>query len=193
DDIDSDSPVYGKIGRDITRKASDVCSVNGTCDDLYDAGRSDTVTENVAGPALRKAVPEDMDLLFKWANDPEVRRNSFNSDPILYEEHCRWFEKMMSDPTQVQYILMAGDKPAGQIRFTLADDEALIGYSIAPGIRGLGLGKAMLELAAARIREDHPEVKKLIGRVKPENTGSGKCFEKSGYEERYREFVLKID
>ncbi|MBP1586005.1 MAG: GNAT family N-acetyltransferase, partial [Lachnospiraceae bacterium] len=138
-------------------------------------------------------VPEDMDLLFKWANDPEVRRNSFNSDPILYEEHCRWFKKMMNDPTQVQYILMAGDKPAGQIRFTLADDEALIGYSIAPGMRGLGLGKAMLELAAARIREDHPEVKKLIGQVKPENTGSGKCFEKSGYEEKYREFVLKID
>ncbi len=193
DDIDPDSPVYGKIGRNIIRKASDVCSANGTGEDLYDAGRTDTVTENVAGPALRKAVPEDVDLLFKWANDPEVRRNSFNSEPISYEDHCKWFNKLMNDPSQVQYILMSGDKPVGQIRFTLKGDEALIGYSVAPGMRGLGYGSSMLDLAEMKIREECPEVRKLIGRVKPENTGSGKCFEKNGYEEEYREFVRKID
>lgn len=31
---------------------------------------------------LRKATPEDMKMLFDWANDEDVRRNSFNSNKI---------------------------------------------------------------------------------------------------------------
>ena len=43
---------------------------------------------------LREATIEDRDLLYEWANDPETRRASFNTDRINYEEHCRWFERI---------------------------------------------------------------------------------------------------
>lgn len=39
---------------------------------------------------LRKAEQSDMDLLFEWANDPAVRKNSFRSDPIPYADHVKW-------------------------------------------------------------------------------------------------------
>ena len=31
---------------------------------------------------LRPAAPEDVDLLFRWTNDPTVRANAFSTDPI---------------------------------------------------------------------------------------------------------------
>ena len=42
---------------------------------------------------LRVADWGDVDLLFSWANDKEVRKNSFSSEPICYEEHLAWFRK----------------------------------------------------------------------------------------------------
>ena len=34
---------------------------------------------------LREAKKDDVELLFKWANDPVVRKNSFNESLIAYE------------------------------------------------------------------------------------------------------------
>ena len=39
---------------------------------------------------LRTADENDMDLLFQWANDPDVRKNSFHSEPISYETHKKY-------------------------------------------------------------------------------------------------------
>ena len=43
---------------------------------------------------LRKAQWEDMDMLFQWANDVVLRKNSFSMVPIAYEEHIAWFKKI---------------------------------------------------------------------------------------------------
>lgn len=32
---------------------------------------------------LREATKDDVDLLFKWTNDPAVRKNSFSSEKLL--------------------------------------------------------------------------------------------------------------
>ena len=39
---------------------------------------------------LRLAEMEDMDLLFTWANEEMVRKNSFSTRKITYEEHVIW-------------------------------------------------------------------------------------------------------
>ncbi|WP_158002136.1 hypothetical protein [Clostridium botulinum] len=36
---------------------------------------------------LRKVNEKDCEPLFQWANDKEVRKNSFNTEDIIYEEH----------------------------------------------------------------------------------------------------------
>ena len=47
---------------------------------------------------LRPVTQDDIKLLFKWANDPEVRLNSFNSKEIKWDEHQKWFKvKIESD------------------------------------------------------------------------------------------------
>ena len=96
---------------------------------------------------LREATIEDRDLLFEWANDPETRRASFRMEKIGYEEHCRWFERILNDKNERQFILMNQDEPVGQVRLTLEGEDAVVSYSIAPDKRGLGYGKEIIRLA----------------------------------------------
>lgn len=42
---------------------------------------------------LRNASCSDMDILYKWANDPDTRLNAFSTDPIPYAVHKEWFQK----------------------------------------------------------------------------------------------------
>lgn len=95
---------------------------------------------------LRKAKQGDMDMLYGWANDPAVRINSFNSEPIPYEDHVKWFNHVLDNEKILQFILMDGNVPVGQIRLNVDGEEAEIGYSIASKFRGKGYGRTILHL-----------------------------------------------
>lgn len=142
---------------------------------------------------LRKATQSDRDLLFDWVNDEEVRKNAFHSHRITYEEHITWFNRIMNDPNQVQYILMLNEKPVGQIRLTIEDSAAEIDYSISNAARGCGFGGAIINLVKEQVKKDYPLIRKLTGKVKTSNAASYRCFIKNDFEETYRqlEYVLK--
>ena len=54
------------------------------------------------GPIILKpAVSTDETLLLNWANDPQVRANSFSKDPIAPENHHKWFQKGLIDPNRL--------------------------------------------------------------------------------------------
>ena len=139
---------------------------------------------------LREAEETDMDLLFSWANDPAVRKNSFRTDPIPYEDHVKWFHHVMEDKNAIQYIMMDDDIPVGQIRLNIDGEEAEIGYSIAANFRGRGYGHKILQLIVQKVQEGQPQIKKLIAKVKPENGASKKLFESEGYEMKYSCYAL---
>lgn len=141
---------------------------------------------------LRKATEDDIAILYKWVNDKDTRQNAFDTHIITYGEHAAWYKKMMEDPEQIQYILMREEKPVGQVRLTIENQEADIDYSIFNTERGRGYGKIIIRLIAEKVLEDFPMVKKLIGRVKPSNTASYRCFIENGFEEVYRQLELEI-
>lgn len=135
--------------------------------------------------SLRKVDPADVDLLYEWANDSEVRKNAFHTEPILYENHVKWFAKMLEDSSVYQYILYRGESPIGQIRLNVEGDEALIDYSISPEYRGKGFGSKLLQLVRKQIVADKiSAVTKMIGQVKYENQASARAFEKCGFTKR---------
>lgn len=139
---------------------------------------------------LRDASEADMDLLYKWVNDPEVRKNAFHTEPISYTEHISWFQRILKDEECVQYIFMEENEAVGQIRFNIEADEAVIDYSIAPKMRGKGYGKILLKMGTEKFKETYPAIKKIIGQVKKENTVSKKCFSDIGFKEVYTQFEL---
>lgn len=136
---------------------------------------------------LRKAQISDINILYDWVNDSEVRKNAFNSKLISYQEHVAWFYRMMADPNQMQYILVLGDDPVGQIRLMVNGDEAEIDYSISKTARGCGYGKDIIRLVKEATIADYPLVKRLVGKVKPTNVVSYRCFEKNGFKEKYQQ------
>ena len=141
---------------------------------------------------LREATLQDMDLIYEWANDPLVRNNSFNSEPIPYETHVKWYDRIMSDESVLQFILMDEDIPVGQIRLNIDGDEAEIGYSIASDYRGKGYGHKVLQLVAEEVKKKYPDIRCLVAKVKPENIASSKLFEHEGYEMKYSCYTLQL-
>lgn len=141
---------------------------------------------------LRKATLEDMDLLFVWANEPMVRKNSFITAEISYEEHVEWYHKLLKRNNCQQYIYVVEGEPVGQARITVDGETAEIGYSICAEERGMGHGRMLLQLLKKQVVQDFPEVKKLIGKVKTDNTASRKAFENAGYKEQYMVFEMEI-
>ena len=140
---------------------------------------------------LRKASIEDRELLFKWANDPTVRANSFSTEKISYDEHVLWFDNIMKRSDCIQYILMDNDMPIGQARVSIEGEIAEIGYSICKEKRGMGYGSELLKFVSREIYKNCSNISKIIGRVKPENIASQKAFIKAGYIEKYRTFEIK--
>lgn len=145
---------------------------------------------NQCGLYLRSVQPEDIDLLFKWANDGAVRANGFHTDQIPYEEHRRWFDKMLKDACQIQYILMSGDDAVGQIRLTVEDHCAEVHYSIASEKRNKGYGKTVIQLVQNEVYSKYPNIQKLIAKVKPTNMASIRCFERNGFSKSCIQYEL---
>ena len=138
---------------------------------------------------LRAATYDDRRLLFDWRNDPVVRQASFTTAPVAWEDHVKWFDRMMTGEDVRQYILVdASCMPLGQIRIRICDGNpsaAEIGYSVDAAVRGHGYGRALLELIIPQVLRDLPQVRMLIGRVKKDNLASASAFAAAGYEPGY--------
>lgn len=142
---------------------------------------------------LRSAVEEDIDLLFQWANETTVRQNSFSSFPITYEDHRKWFKRILSSENDKQYIYMYGKEAIGQVRIAIVGIEAEVSYSICVEKRCMGYGKEMLRLLQEQVSCDFPQVKKIIAKVKSDNIASQKAFLDVGYTKKYEVLELDVD
>lgn len=141
---------------------------------------------------LRDVETSDVDYLFEWVNDVATRQNAFDTHSISYSEHVEWFNNMLKDDNQVQYILMRGNEPIGQSRLSIKGADAEIDYSISAHSRGYGYGKELIRLTIERVKIDHHNVTRLIGRVKPSNEASYYCFMGNGFEDKYRQLEYNL-
>jgi len=142
---------------------------------------------------LREATSEDMQLLFEWTNDPEVRAQSFCSDPISLDTHQRWFSEKLKCANAQIWILTDCGLPIGQIRCDCNDEEeGIISYSIARDCRRQGHGKRIVQMAYDQIRLRFPKVKRIVAFVKPENIASQRVFLSNGYTDESSRFVLPV-
>lgn len=132
---------------------------------------------------LRTANEKDIQLLFEWANDSSVRSNSFNSNPIAFEEHKQWFNKTINNPNIFLYILCSDEENIGQIRLDKNDDgSAIVNYSISKPYRGMGYGQIIIQLINNKIISDSLPISSLIAKVKKDNVASQLIFEKCDYK-----------
>lgn len=137
---------------------------------------------------LKPTSNKDCDLLFNWANDEDVRKNSFNNDKILYEDHIKWFNNKISSDKCFIFILYVSEIPAGQIRIDMERGTGVISYSIDKDFRGRGLSIIMLSYLEIEVNNREKHIDKLVGYVKIDNISSQKVFEKLKYQK-----IMNID
>ncbi len=134
---------------------------------------------------LRPADVGDEALLLNWANDPGVRRNSFNEAQISYAGHREWFARRLVDRRTAMFVATGpAGLPIGQVRLDIdeAGSSALINISVDPALRGKGIGTAMLAAAEERARQ-LPGLTTLVAEVRHGNHPSRMMFLAAGFSE----------
>lgn len=132
----------------------------------------------------RLAQADDEATLLCWANDPQVRQNSFSIGEIDAATHHTWFSKRLHDRDHCHLYVIetVTGLPVGQVRFEQTDQAWEIHYTIDPCFRGRGMGKTFLETALRAFAASVPMRSEIFGRVKPENTASRKIFDSLGFD-----------
>lgn len=137
---------------------------------------------NALGIHGRVADMRDMERLFELANDAEVRRSSFNQEPIPWETHQQWFACRVADPGTLflVYENHAGEF-TGQVRFDqVRDGVAVANISVTKKFRGRGISAKILR--DALIKAGQFGMREICAMIKPENVASLKTFRKVGFD-----------
>jgi UDP-2,4-diacetamido-2,4,6-trideoxy-beta-L-altropyranose hydrolase len=161
------------------------------CLELGDGRGLARVVAALLGPApglqLRPAQVADLWLYHWWASDPQVRGQSFNSDPIPLAQHRRWFLGRLNSPLALLRVLEDGDGlPLGQIRFERATANAaraVIGFSLDRLARGRGLAPQLLQLGLDELSSNWGDSCEAYGEVRVDNPASCRAFVRAGFQE----------
>jgi RimJ/RimL family protein N-acetyltransferase len=112
-----------------------------------------------------------------------VRAASFSSGRINPGEHHAWLESRLADRDTLLLVAMEGPDLAGQVRFDIQGDSAVVSISLATDYRGLGISGPVLHRATTALEAAQPGVRVLVARVKPDNAASRRLFEEAGFSQ----------
>ena len=137
---------------------------------------------------VRPATVDDARLLLDWRNDPEARSRSRSSDVIDLEGHLAWLRGTLASPDRHLLVVESADgTPVATTRYDRlapdpdGGDRWEVSISVAPGMRGQGLGGATLAASDEWLRATEPAAGAVVAHVRPDNTSSRRLFLRSGY------------
>ncbi len=130
----------------------------------------------------RRAARKDAVEIWRLANNPTVRLNSYNSEPIPLDEHLNWYYGRLDSPGSRIWVLEVGGAICALVRYDRLDpDEIEVHFMVAEAFRGKGLGTKALEMTWRRACEELG-ASRVRGRVLIHNAPSARAFLKAGFE-----------
>jgi RimJ/RimL family protein N-acetyltransferase len=130
---------------------------------------------------LKLASDDDIDITFEWASNPRVRQYSIQLEPIIFENHKKWFLNKIASSNCHYFISEVNEEKIGSIRFDINEKkEALLSFLLDPEFHGNGYGKLILNNGCKELlkRED---IVKIVGLVNIDNIPSIKTFKSLGF------------
>jgi len=152
---------------------------------LVDGGGADRVARRLVRPSLsvRPATEKDGASLLRWRNDATTRANSFTTAVVTQSEHEAWLRRTLANPERTLLIGEHGGEPVGVVRFDHEGENALVSLTVAPSVRGAGVGRELLEVAHQWVGKGRPELRRFRAEIKPGNHASISLFSRCGYRE----------
>lgn len=157
-------------------------------------GSSDTNEKATSrkGLTLRAVQESDCRRLWEWANDAEVRKQSYNTGEIPWESHKEWFHRKRTSETCTIYIAEFEGSPVGQIRFDMEEKGAKVGVATAPDHRGQGHGTLLIQKGTEQFAKEVSSPIVIHAYIKKDNRVSVRAFEKCGYQIHKEENVKGV-
>lgn len=123
---------------------------------------------------LRRASMNDMEVLFRWRNDPATRKASLNTQEITIEEHETWLRSALADKDRRIYIAEVDGEPVGTIRADYESGIYRLSWTVGPDFRGKGYGKDMVLALVEELKSP------VRAEVKADNIASRRIAESAG-------------
>jgi RimJ/RimL family protein N-acetyltransferase len=126
-------------------------------------------------PFLRRMLDRDAEMLLRWRNDPETRRNSIHTEEVSPDGHAQWMlERILSSHPGSDLIAEIDNVSVGVVRMDWNEegDGFDLSFTVAPEHRGKGYGFAMVDRALKEFRSFRENHERRVRRI----------FEKLGFE-----------
>lgn len=134
--------------------------------------------------ALRKAALEDMELLFKWRNDPWIVALGSTSSTVSWEEHKSWFKNTLSSAERQLYFITQDHLPLGQVRFDRENENwCEVSIYLMKEYTGKGLGVLALKKGCETILKQWSQLTAVVAYIKDDNQASISAFKKAGFQQ----------
>lgn len=131
--------------------------------------------------SFKMADKADLMQYYTWANDQEVRENSYNQQAISLQDHSQWFETQIENTKNYFYLFLNNQQQAiGQVRISIKTNENIIGVSVDYLHRGKGFSAKMIAMASHDFMAKN-KGQVIVAYIKTTNMASYQSFIKAGY------------
>ena len=165
-----------KVRAELARNSQSICDGTGTR--LVAQHLTTPCIRDNKPVTLRKAQADDVDIMFEWQCEPQIRRFARNSNPPEWEAHQIWFTNKLLDPRCFFFVIEHSRTAAGVVRldwqYGLQYEVSIL---IAPLYQKCGLASAALALLRSTLAEID-----ILAFVKSDNQPSRQLFTKAGYQ-----------
>ncbi len=143
------------------------------------------------GLTFRTATIEDAYMIFTWRNLPEMIVLGRTQRPVKWEEHYRWFRRVLMSGNHVLLIVLLGREPIGQVRFDRLENRSCeVSIYLLTQYTGRGLGVKALKYAC-REAFTRMGVEEVIAVIREDNQRSISAFQKAGFSFVHEAVVTK--
>ena len=106
---------------------------------------------------IRAVTYDDLPMVLRWRNHPEVRRFMFTQHEISLDEHRNWFARVSQDPSRRLFIVEEAQEAIGYVQFNSVSPGGVADWGFytrpdAPKGSGRKLGVAALRHAFGALK-----------------------------------------
>lgn len=123
---------------------------------------------------LRPATFEDAGTLLEWRNNPLTREASHNTALVSADKHGQWLTEILTNGNRKLYVAEIDDALVGTVRVDSDHLGCEFSWTVAPTMRGYGVGQAMVAQLAKNI------VGPIRAEIKAGNSASVRIAEAAG-------------
>ncbi len=136
---------------------------------------------------------EDVEKIFKWRNEPVVRKYSRDSSEINFDDHKKWFDRVLQSDKKILLKGIISNNEIGVLRFDFMGDEVEISIYLRKEMIGKGYAVAFIKAGENWLYINHPNIKSIVAEILPENKASINLFKKCEYKQKNMKFIKSMN